>query len=110
MPMICSGLCLLPFNENLLAQAGGEDSHIRRVSFWGAGHLPSYFAGDATDLSRALDAVVPGEVHMDLLRHGMIPDFERDANVLATRWVEECLWLYRLEFKASAEMTQAAHA
>jgi hypothetical protein len=34
--MICSGLCFLPFIENLLAQSGAGNSHTTWISFWGA--------------------------------------------------------------------------
>jgi len=62
-----------------------------------------YANRDVTDESRYIDATVPGEVHLDLLRAGLISDPYRGAGALAARWVEECLWAYRKEFDAPAE-------
>src|SRR5690606_7120884 len=36
--MICSGVCRLPFIENLLGQNGRKDSHNNWTNFWGADH------------------------------------------------------------------------
>lgn len=43
---------------------------------------------------------VPGEIHDDLIRAGRIPDPYKGANILACRWVEECLWSYRRTFQS----------
>jgi beta-mannosidase len=56
---------------------------------------PSQAEQEVTDESRFIDAQVPGEVHLDLLRAGMIPDPYVGANHLACRWVEEMEWSYR---------------
>lgn len=53
--------------------------------------------------SRYLKAQVPGEVHDDLLRQGLISDPYVKGQVLQSRWVEEMLWSYRREFIAPAE-------
>jgi beta-mannosidase len=66
-----------------------------------------YANRDETDLSRYIDAVVPGEVHLDLIRAGIIAEPTLEANALAARWVEECLWAYRKEFDAPAEALAA---
>ena len=34
----------------------------------------------------------------------------RDTNVLAARWVEQCIWSYRREFDVTPEMLNAKHA
>ena len=64
---------------------------------------------DTVDEFRYIDANVPGEVHLDLMDNGTLPDIYRDANILAARWVEEYLWAYRKEFDATEEMLQAKH-
>ena len=56
-----------------------------------------------TDAAKYFDAIVPGEVHLDLLRAGIINEPATGLNVLACRWVEECYWSYRREFDAPAE-------
>lgn len=40
-------------------------------------------------------AEVPGVVHTDLLRLGLIPDPYRDFNVDSVQWIERCDWEYR---------------
>ncbi|NNM87281.1 MAG: hypothetical protein HKL95_02050 [Phycisphaerae bacterium] len=50
------------------------------------------------DLSRAWDAVVPGDVHLDLCKAGLLSEPTLGLNVLAARWVEETLWHYRRTF------------
>jgi beta-mannosidase len=61
-----------------------------------------YANRDTTDAAREFDAVVPGEIHLDLWRAGLIADPYVGANCLAARWVEENLWAYRREFDAPA--------
>ncbi len=50
-----------------------------------------------------LDATVPGEVHLDLMRHGILDDVYVGINVFKARWVEECVWHYRRTFDAPPE-------
>ena len=54
------------------------------------------------DLSCYIDAQVPGEIHLDLIRAGIIKDPAVEANCLAARWVEECIWTYRRNFNVPA--------
>ena len=51
-----------------------------------------------TDPEKWLDASVPGEVHLDLLRAGLIEEPTLGTHVLAARWVEESFWSYRRPF------------
>jgi beta-mannosidase len=62
-----------------------------------------YANRDEVDAARCIEATVPGEVHLDLWRAGLIADPYVGANCLAARWVEEHLWAYRREFDAPAE-------
>ena len=62
-----------------------------------------YANRDLTEDEKYFPAAVPGEVHLDLWRAGVIADPYVGANALAARWVEECLWAYRREFDAPAE-------
>ena len=55
-------------------------------------HLPKCNAGEW------MDAVVPGDVHLDLMRAGMISDPFIGLNYLDCRWVEEKEWWYRRDF------------
>jgi beta-mannosidase len=45
-----------------------------------------------------MDAVVPGDVHLDLMRAGKIADPFVGLNSLDQRWIEEKEWWYRREF------------
>jgi len=47
-----------------------------------------------------LDATVPGEIHLDLMKHGLLDDPYVGTNVFKARWVEECVWHYRRMFDA----------
>jgi len=55
-------------------------------------HLPEH------DTGGWLDAVVPGDVHLDLMRAGRIADPFVGLNHLDCRWMEEKEWWYRREF------------
>ena len=55
---------------------------------------------EATRRSPWRAAVVPGCVHRDLRRHGLIPDPFWGANELALQWIEERDWEYRADFTA----------
>jgi beta-mannosidase len=59
----------------------------------------------SADMSRAIPAQVPGEVHLDLVRAGLIAEPAVDLNVLAARWVENVMWGYRRTFEAPALAT-----
>jgi beta-mannosidase len=54
------------------------------------------------DTSRALEAQVPGSVHLDLIRAGLLAEPTVGLNHLAARWVEETIWHYRRAFVAPA--------
>ncbi len=71
---------------------------------------PEYAQRDVTDAVRYLDAQVPGEIHLDLMRAGIIADPSVGTNCLAARWVEECVWSYRRVFDASAAACRAKKA
>jgi len=48
---------------------------------------------------RWLPAVVPGCIHTDLLRHGVIPDPFRGEREKELSWIARKDWVYRAEFK-----------
>lgn len=57
-----------------------------------------YHADVETDLAKWMEADVPGEVHLDLMKAGLIRDPYIGTNCLEARWVEECYWSYRKTF------------
>jgi len=63
-----------------------------------------------TDLRVWLDAEVPGHVHLDLMRAGIIPDpFERMYEQ-SVQWVDHADWTYRCAFNVDgADLEGARH-
>jgi beta-mannosidase len=59
------------------------------------------------DPAYAMTATVPGEVHLDLERHGILPDRHVGLGHLAGRWVEQCRWRYDRTFTAPASAVGA---
>src|SRR5512135_1381131 len=63
---------------------------------------------DATKDTAWHSAVVPGCVHRDLRRHGLIPDPFRGTNELGLQWIEEHDWEYRAAFTVPAALLAEA--
>lgn len=45
-----------------------------------------------------MDAIVPGTVHQDLIRHGLLPDPFYGLNEKKIQWVEDKDWVYKTVF------------
>ena len=54
--------------------------------------------------NRRLAAQVPGCVHRDLLRHGLIPDPFYGTNELELGWIGQRIWEYRTTFTVNASL------
>ena len=54
--------------------------------------------------SAFLPAIVPGTVHTDLFRNGIIPDPFFACNEKSLQWIGQTSWTYRTEFRVSAEI------
>lgn len=54
-------------------------------------------------------AEVPGVVHTDLLRHGLIPDFMRDGNIDKVQWIEYEDWTYRRTITVDRKLMRHRH-
>ena len=63
---------------------------------------------DATARASWRAAVVPGCVHTDLLRLGLIPDPFHGANETALQWIETRDWEYRTTFQITAGLLAEA--
>lgn len=61
---------------------------------------------DATDNSPWRDAIVPGCVHRDLLRHELIPDPFYGTNELDLQWIDQHVWEYRTHFQVSNKLME----
>src|SRR3954447_3954096 len=61
------------------------------------GDVPSHVA------DQSVPAVVPGCVHLDLLKAGLIPDPYLDLNEAALGWIAFADWRYQTDVELSAE-------
>ncbi|MHB1295536.1 MAG: beta-mannosidase [Anaerolineae bacterium] len=73
------------------------------------GGVVPYCAPNIDDRT-CLEAQVPGQVHLDLMRCGQIDDPRVGTNALKARWVEEQFWIYRRTFTAPPEALVARKA
>ena len=64
-------------------------------------HVSEFF-----DEAKWMEATVPGEIHLDLMRAGIISDPSEGLNFLSSRWVEENFWTYRRTFEVPEELLQ----
>ena len=67
----------------------------------GSAYEPSY------DDSEWLPAIVPGDVHLDLVRQGLLPDPYYHLNFREHYWVEEKEWWYRRRFAVEGGFVRA---
>ncbi|MCE5199020.1 MAG: sugar-binding domain-containing protein [Armatimonadota bacterium] len=77
--------------------------------FDGQHGLATDYCTETVDERTFIDAEVPGEIHLDLERAGILPDRNVGLNAQSARWVEEQEWVYRTLFTAPAEAV-AAHS
>jgi len=60
-------------------------------------------ARDGRDPEYSLTALVPGDVHLDLLRTGELPDPYASLNALECQWVAERWWTFRRTFTVTPD-------
>ncbi len=70
---------------------------------------PETYVVEGADERIFIDAVVPGDVHLDLERASIIGDCNIGLNAQNARWVETQVWVYRTQFAAPKEAV-AQHA
>ena len=58
------------------------------------------YVGPNADERVFIDAAVPGDIHLDLQRLGLVGDRNIGLNAQNQRWVEEQIWVYRRVFTA----------
>ena len=61
------------------------------------------------DQDRWYDAVVPGCVHTDLMRHGLLEDPFVGLNEIEAQWVDKHDWIYRIRFDVADEIFLSRH-
>jgi beta-mannosidase len=101
-----------PINGKDLGRESAIQVACQRISLdggWSLTKLPLSAEGMAgLNMFRATRsfgaAQVPGEVHFDLIRAGLMPDPNvKDNARTRCRWPEQFSWWYRTEFEATAE-------
>ena len=63
---------------------------------------PDVYVGDGADERVFMDAQVPGDIHLDLRKLGLVGDPNIGLEAQNQRWVEEQVWVYRRSFIAPA--------
>ena len=64
---------------------------------------PEAYVGPYVSERVFMDAEVPGDIHLDLQRIGLVEDRNIGLNAQNQRWVEEQIWVYRRTFVAPAD-------
>jgi len=82
---------------------------------WQLGHVPrrEFNSPEISDLDAVKDwlpARVPGNVRLDLLAYGMIPDPFREDRYRKSDWVDEVDWWYRITIEPEWEAGQRVFA
>ncbi len=72
------------------------------TSFWTSHQGTSDAVPPVTSEMTELPAAVPGDVHLDLMRAGILPDLYVGENLMQAAWVEDKDWWYRTAFTAPA--------
>jgi len=67
----------------------------------------NFHKDERLDPVKWIDAQVPGEIHLDLIKAGIIEEPYSGANSLKCRWVEDCVWTYRKVFAVPEEALSA---
>ncbi len=62
----------------------------------------NFHRDEQMDPVRWIEAQVPGEIHLDLIKAGIIEEPYTGTNCLKSRWVDDCIWTYRKTFEAPA--------
>ena len=75
----------------------------RARGFDGQHGSPESFLAPGADERVFIDAEVPGDIHLDLQREGLVGDPNIGLNVQNQRWVEEQMWVYRRTFTAPVD-------
>jgi beta-mannosidase len=94
---------LMTLCANGLVNAQNTDYTLELNSDWEYTHFP-YCQTDEesiekTNLAKWNTAVVPGDVHLDLQRNGVLPDLYYGLNFYSSVWVEHEDFMYRTSFK-----------
>lgn len=76
---------------------------MKRISLKGKWSLWHAVEGTAAPETQAITATVPGNVEIDLMKAGELPDLFFGGNIFAARALEFHAWTYETAFEAPAE-------
>jgi beta-mannosidase len=104
-PLPVSLVLLLPLVAVMPhAQAKGGQPGLRRTALHAGWEFRQVLREPTLGAAKWRTAEVPGCVHLDLLRHRLIPDpFFRD-NEAKLQWIEQADWEYRTTIQADADL------
>jgi beta-mannosidase len=104
-PCLSRWLCvLLPFVLGILCQAEPASPARQSISLNTGWEFRQRLEGPGVSPSVWRPAQVPGVVHTDLLRNGLIPDPFFRSNESRLQWIENGDWEYRTSFQATPEV------
>jgi beta-mannosidase len=67
------------------------------------------FQQSNADAQQWLPAMVPGDVHLDLLRNHLIPDPYHRDNEAERQWIGDASWTYRTTITIAAKLLERPH-
>ena len=76
------------------------DGTWKARGFDGQHGTPEGYVGPNADERIFIDAEVPGDIHLDCERAGLVGDANIGLEAQNQRWVEEQIWVYRTRFDA----------
>ena len=113
--LLCMLACAIAAPQSSLAVALRHRDQVPLNSGWSVRQLPDDgMAESQNSVPPDLDggwfpATVPGDVHLDLLKSGKIPDpFYRD-NEAKLQWIEKAGWEYKTSINATAATLAREH-
>jgi beta-mannosidase len=95
----------------LVANGAAIAAHLQQVSLDSGWQFRQHSVdGGGKNVSEWHEAVVPGDVHLDLLRNKLIEDPYFRKNESQLQWIENAAWDYRTTVHADAAMLSHEHA
>jgi beta-mannosidase len=108
LPLALSLLCVL-FSFNLFAQLRPADIARQIIPLDSGWQFHQRVDGPQNEMTVWRAAQVPGDVHLDLLRHKLIPDPYYRDNEAKLQWIENADWEYRTTMLLTPDVPQYAN-
>ena len=85
--------------SNNLSATGMASNRLELDGIWKLKCVPAVKDAMKPKFKGAIEALVPGDVHLDLKRAGIIPDPMFGDNVKLCTWIGEQKWIYERDFE-----------